>query len=77
MSANDTYCQDCKSYHHPMDACIVRTNVIDLFPKDEELDGWELKDRLIQAVSQLNPEDEDDIDRMNAIIDVAFIIEED
>ena len=52
------------------------SNVVDLFPPNYNLDGWELKDRLIQAVSQLNPEDEDDIERMKDIIDVAFIIEE-
>jgi hypothetical protein len=74
MSANDAYCQKCKTHHHPTDDC--PNNVVELFPNRKELDGWELKDRLIQAISQLNPEDADDIERMNDIIDVAFIIEE-
>ena len=52
------------------------SNVIDLFPPDYDLDGWEIKDRLIQVISKLNPEDEDDIECMKDIIADHFIIEE-
>lgn len=52
------------------------SNVVDLFPPGYDLDGWEIKDRLIQAVSQFDPEDEDDIERMKSIVSEHFIIVE-
>lgn len=52
------------------------SNVVDLFPPGRHLNGWEIKDRLIQAVVQFDPEDEDDIERMKAIVGSYFIIEE-
>lgn len=52
------------------------SNVVDLFPPGYDLDGWEIKDRLIQAISQYDPEDDDDITRMKDIIAEHFIIKE-
>lgn len=39
-------------------------------------DGWELKDTLIQAISQYDPEDCEDCDNMRDILQSKFNIKE-